>query len=206
VEARSIFTAVRDASSECDAALINLGQIHAAQREPQAALGLYLKAERRAATAPAASLLALQARAHFDAGALSDARRTLARALHQRPYDLSIRFNLATVLYRAAKPPRNGAVRTIPDLDSAASGVGLALSHLEAIRGASEQERAAAAGGGLSSSRVEALRSRCVGLQSAVAEEGREAKDRAEAQAAAQKIADERCAEPLAFRPLLRAF
>lgn len=187
---------MRDASSECDAALVNLGQIHAAQREPQAALGLYQKAERRAASAPAASLLALQARAHFDAGALGDARRVLARALHQRPYDLSVRFNLATVLYRAAKPPRDGALRSIPDLDAAAAGVRLAVSHLDSIREAGEQAREAAAAGGLSVNRVSALRSRCVGLQGAVEEERREAWDKAQAQEVAQKIADERCAKP----------
>ena len=195
VEARSIFTAVRDAAPECDSALSNLAQIHAVQREPQAAIVLYEKAQRRDIGAPSASLLALQARAHFDAGSLIDARRVLSRALYQRPNHLGTRYNLAAVLYRSAKPPRNGPPRSLAAINTAASNVAIAIAKLDVIRDLLDVQEAdwdGAGAGGVTAARVASLRGRCLTLQTDIEEEQKEAELRTIAQVEAQRIADER--------------
>ena len=195
-EARSIFTSVRDASVEgADMALANLGQLHALQREPLAAVGLYQKAQRRAKGAPPASLLALEARAHFDAGSLPEARRVLSRALRQRPTDLTTVYNLCVVLHRGAKPARNETgPRPLPTVQRAQADVSLAAQLLRSIEEAAEPHRVAAAAAGLSSARTESLGSKVQKLAAALEEEAALATRRAAEQAEQQREADERIA------------
>jgi len=129
LEAREVFTQVREASTECDAALTNLAQLHALQKEATSAVSLYRKAQRRTTNSVAViELLSLEARAHFDGARMHDAKRALMRALHLAPLDLGNWYNLCAVLHKGARPTKGATeARPLAQVESAQADCALAF-------------------------------------------------------------------------------
>jgi len=204
-EAREIFNQVRESSSDCEPAMLNLAQLHALLKEPSAAATLYHKALRRSGPAAQAELLGLEARAQFEGGRTPEARRALLKALRLRPSDPLLWFNLCLVLIRSAKPAKGTkGPREVEAVLAAQEDAEQALRLCGGISRAPEAELKRAEGLGLRKERIESLRGKIVSLQQELAAERVQSEEVREQQAKEQREAEEQLAAAEAERAVAR--
>lgn len=147
-EARQAFTAVQEAAVAEDNqsllanALYNLAQMHLLSKDFATSAKLSETYLQRFAYGHDDSALLCRAKALFEEGKLLDAKEVLQKALHNRPSNLQIRFNLAYVLQEYStrvfvkEEQKIGTRAKFQELDSAAKGLEQAMQifgHLRSI-------------------------------------------------------------------------
>jgi hypothetical protein len=118
-EARQVFTQVREVSSSCDVATVNLAQLNAALGEHATAISLFDTMAKRAKSSSGSgssagsssdvtallSVMLLQARSHYAAAKLAECRAALFDAVTLQPASHAAWHNLGLALLAAARHP-----------------------------------------------------------------------------------------------------
>ncbi|KAA0194226.1 RNA polymerase-associated protein CTR9, partial [Fasciolopsis buskii] len=101
-EARDVFAQVREATAEFADVWINIAHIYVEQKQYTAAIQMYENCIRKFGKQNNTELLQYLARAHFKAGQLKECKTILLKAMHVKPWDPLLTFNLALVHKRLA--------------------------------------------------------------------------------------------------------
>ena len=104
-EARQIFTQVRESSSDCAAASMNLAQVNAALGEHAQATALYDAIAKKASASSemTAARLLLAARSHYYSGKVTECRSALLHALIANPSNHAAWHNMCLALLASAR-------------------------------------------------------------------------------------------------------
>jgi len=171
------------------------------QKEHTAAVAGYQKVQRKCHGGRSAEVWALEARAHFEAGKLAEARRALCKAIHLQPADLLGWHHLALVALRGGAARRDADdTRSVSEIEGARTQLALALRLCEAASSAPEAALAAAAAAGLEATRLAAVREGCAAEGARLGEELSEATAREEVESAQRHSAEVAGAELQAKR------
>ncbi|GAA52741.1 RNA polymerase-associated protein CTR9 homolog [Clonorchis sinensis] len=101
-EARDVFAQVREATADFPDVWINIAHIYVEQKQYTAAIQMYENCLKKFSMQNNTELLQYLARAYFKAGQLKECKTMLLKAMHVKPWDQLLTFNLALVRKRLA--------------------------------------------------------------------------------------------------------
>ncbi|CAI4231970.1 unnamed protein product [Auanema sp. JU1783] len=123
LEARDIFTQVREATAEFFDVWVNIAHVYMETRQYVPAIQMYVNAMKKFGKENDSLMLMYLARAYFRANKLLDGRETLERAIFEAPDNVQIKFNHAFILKKMAKD-------TLADVKSTTTMVNGAIDDL----------------------------------------------------------------------------
>ncbi|CAH8567193.1 unnamed protein product [Dicrocoelium dendriticum] len=126
-EARDVFAQVREATADFADVWVNIAHIYVEQKQYTAAIQMYENCIKKFSMQNNTELLQYLARAYFKANQLKECKLMLLRALHVKPSDPLLSFNLALVRKRLA-------VTVLQDETSSFSSVCEAITDLNMAR------------------------------------------------------------------------
>uniref|UniRef100_UPI00358E2C0C RNA polymerase-associated protein CTR9 homolog n=1 Tax=Myxine glutinosa TaxID=7769 RepID=UPI00358E2C0C len=130
-EARDVFTHVRETTPDICDVWLNLAHVYVLQQQPAFAVQMYETCLKRFFRYQNPDVMLYLARAYVKCGRLSEAKRTLIKALHVAPDESIILYNLAFVLQNMATCALGDERMHLPVLLSAVSELKLAQRFFE---------------------------------------------------------------------------
>eukprot|EP00240_Pyramimonas_obovata_P000109 CAMPEP_0118921074 /NCGR_PEP_ID=MMETSP1169-20130426/461_1 /TAXON_ID=36882 /ORGANISM="Pyramimonas obovata, Strain CCMP722" /LENGTH=1092 /DNA_ID=CAMNT_0006861731 /DNA_START=195 /DNA_END=3470 /DNA_ORIENTATION=- len=142
-QAKDVFTSVQEvAAGSTERCLpdvwVNLAHIYLALAQYNSAIKMYQGCLRKFYYNCDAQVMLYMARAYYDWDKLQDCKRTLLRALHLKPTDHRLRFNIALAMqefaYRTLQRQASSATKRYSDVVTAVEELRLALKFFAALK------------------------------------------------------------------------